>query len=144
MPAAPFPFVARVDLCVHQRKRARLAPVADLADDLAAVEQLLPELGRVVEDRHAGANAGDTGTFHRTIVRMTVADYTGRTAWSRTVPTPLREFLRKETGSAVLLLAATVATLLWVNVDSQSYSSLWTTRVSIEVGDSEIALDLRG
>jgi Na+/H+ antiporter NhaA len=75
---------------------------------------------------------------------MAVADYTGRTAWSRTVPTPLREFLRTETGSAVLLLAATVAALLWVNVDSHSYSSFWTTPVSIEVGDSGITLDLHG
>src|SRR6185437_14297550 len=31
-----------------------------------------------------------------------------------------------------------------VNVDSHSYSSVWTTRVSVEVGDSGIALDLRG
>jgi Na+/H+ antiporter NhaA len=75
---------------------------------------------------------------------MAVADYTNRTAWSRAVPTPLREFLRTETGSAVLLLAATVAGLLWVNVDSHSYSSLWTTRVSIQIGDSGIALDVRG
>ena len=75
---------------------------------------------------------------------MAVADYTSRTAWSRAVPTPLRDFLRTETGSAVLLLAATLAALLWVNVDSHSYSSLWTTRLSIEVGDSGIALDLRG
>ena len=59
-------------------------------------------------------------------------------------PTPLRDFLQTETGSAVLLLAATLAALLWVNVDSHSYSSLWTTRLSIEVGDSGIALDLRG
>jgi Na+/H+ antiporter NhaA len=44
----------------------------------------------------------------------------------------------------VLLLAATVVALVWVNVDSHSYSSLWTTRVSVEVGDSGIALDLRG
>ena len=44
----------------------------------------------------------------------------------------------------MLLLAATLAALLWVNVDSHSYSSLWTTRLSIEVGDSGISLDLRG
>ena len=75
---------------------------------------------------------------------MAAADYTGRTAWSRTISTPLREFLRTETGSAVLLLAATVTALLWVNVDPHSYSSFWTTRVSIEVGHSGIALDLRG
>ena len=30
----------------------------------------------------------------------------------------MREFLRTETGSAVVLLAATVAALVWVNVDS--------------------------
>ena len=70
--------------------------------------------------------------------------FTGRTAWARTVPTPLREFLRTETGGAVLLLGASVAALLWVNVDVHSYSSLWTTHVSISVGDHGISLDLRG
>jgi Na+/H+ antiporter NhaA len=75
---------------------------------------------------------------------VAAARYTGRTAWARTVPTPLREFLRTETGSAVLLLAASVAALLWVNVDAHSYSALWTTRVSVDVGDSGVALDLRG
>ena len=75
---------------------------------------------------------------------MSEAGFTGRTAWGRTVPTPLREFLRTETGSAVLLLGASVAALLWVNVDVHSYSSLWTTHVSISVGDHGISLDLRG
>jgi Na+/H+ antiporter NhaA len=70
--------------------------------------------------------------------------FSGRTAWGRTVPTPHREFLRTETGSAVLLLGATVAALLWVNVDAHSYASLWSTRVSVDVGDSGISLDLRG
>ena len=41
-----------------------------------------------------------------------------RTAWARNVETPLREFLRTETGSAAFLLAATVAALVWVNVDA--------------------------
>jgi len=36
------------------------------------------------------------------------------------VETPLRQFLRTETGSAVVLLAATVAALAWVNIDSPS------------------------
>src|SRR5689334_14464706 len=75
---------------------------------------------------------------------MGEAAFTGHTAWGRTVPTPLREFLRTETGSAVVLLAATLAALAWVNVAAHSYSDLWTTRVSIEVGDAGIALDLRG
>jgi len=75
-----------------------------------------------------------------------VADpgFTGRTAWARTVPTPLREFLRTDTGGAVLLLGATLAALLWVNVDEHSYVSVWTTRLSIEVGDAGLSLDLRG
>jgi Na+/H+ antiporter NhaA len=75
---------------------------------------------------------------------LSEAGFSGHTALGRTVPTPLREFLRTETGSAVLLLAATVAALVWVNVDTHSYSALWTTRVSIDVGHSGVSLDLRG
>jgi Na+/H+ antiporter NhaA len=80
----------------------------------------------------------------RTIGFVTEAGFTGKTAWGRTVPTPLREFLRTETGSAVLLLAAAVAALAWINLDAHSYTSLWSTRVSIDVGGSGVALDLRG
>jgi hypothetical protein len=43
------------------------------------------------------------------------------------VQTPLREFLRTETGGAAVLLAAAVAALVWVNVDPSSYESLWGT-----------------
>jgi Na+/H+ antiporter NhaA len=43
-----------------------------------------------------------------------------------------------------VLLAATVAALVWVNVDAHSYESLWTTKLSIRVGDSGVSLDLRG
>ncbi|MGH3083730.1 MAG: Na+/H+ antiporter NhaA [Gaiellaceae bacterium] len=53
--------------------------------------------------------------------------FSGRTAWARSVQTPLREFLRTETGGAAVLLAATVAALAWVNVDPSSYESLWDT-----------------
>ena len=60
--------------------------------------------------------------------------FTGRTAWARSVQTPLREFLRTETGGAAALLAAALAALVWVNVDSSSYDSLWTTTLSIRVG----------
>ena len=42
--------------------------------------------------------------------------FSGRTAWARNLQTPLRQFLRTETGSAAVLLAATVAALAWVNV----------------------------
>jgi Na+/H+ antiporter NhaA len=57
--------------------------------------------------------------------------------------TPLREFLRTETGGAAVLLAATIAALVWVNVDASSYVELWRTTLSIDVGGSGVALDLR-
>ncbi|HVM57584.1 MAG TPA: Na+/H+ antiporter NhaA [Gaiellaceae bacterium] len=70
--------------------------------------------------------------------------YSGRTAWARHLETPLREFLRTETGSAAILLAATVAALVWVNADSSSYASLWGTTLSIRVDGHGISQDLHG
>jgi Na+/H+ antiporter NhaA len=70
--------------------------------------------------------------------------FAGRTAWARSLQTPLRQFLRTETGSAVVLLAATVAALVWANVDSSSYEAVWRTRVSITVGGSGVSQDLGG
>jgi hypothetical protein len=49
--------------------------------------------------------------------------FSGRTAWARSLETPLREFLRTETGGAAVLLTATVAALAWVNIDASSYDS---------------------
>jgi Na+/H+ antiporter NhaA len=69
--------------------------------------------------------------------------FSGRTAWARSVETPLREFLRTETGGAAVLLAAAVAALVWVNVDASSYDSLWRTKLSIDVADAAVSLDLR-
>ena len=69
--------------------------------------------------------------------------FSGRTAWVRSVQTPLRTFLETETGSAAVLLAATVAALLWVNVDASSYNSVWNTELSITIGGSGISEDLR-
>ena len=69
--------------------------------------------------------------------------FSGRTAWARSVQTPLREFLRTETGGAAVLLAAAVAALVWVNVDASSYDSLWETTLSIEVGGRGVSLELR-
>ena len=59
------------------------------------------------------------------------------------MPTPLREFLRTETGGAAVLLAATVAALAWVNVDASSYNGVWETKLSINLGDAGVELDLR-
>jgi Na+/H+ antiporter NhaA len=71
------------------------------------------------------------------------ARFAGRTAWARSLETPLRTFLRTETGGAAVLLAATIVALVWVNVDSSSYGDLWSTVLSIQVGDAGVALDLR-
>jgi Na+/H+ antiporter NhaA len=71
------------------------------------------------------------------------APLAGRTAWARHLAAPVREYLRTETGGAVCLLAATVAALGWANVDHHSYESLWTTDLSIRLGDAGISLDLR-
>ena len=67
----------------------------------------------------------------------------GRTAWARSMQTPLREFLGTETGSAAVLLVATLAALAWVNIDSSSYETLWQTDLSIRIGESGISQDLR-
>src|SRR5438876_1237908 len=69
--------------------------------------------------------------------------FLGTTAWARSLQTPLREFLRTETGGAAVLLAAAVAALVWVNVDASSYRRLWGTNLSIDLGGAGVALDLR-
>jgi Na+/H+ antiporter NhaA len=69
---------------------------------------------------------------------------TGRTAWTRNLETPLREFLRTETGGAAVLLAGAAAALVWVNVHASSYASFWHTRLAIQLGGASVALDLRG
>ena len=60
----------------------------------------------------------------------------GRTAWVRNLDTPLRSFLRTETGSAAILLAATVTALLWVNLDQAGYDRLWRTELAVRLGDT--------
>jgi len=66
-----------------------------------------------------------------------------RTAWGRNLETPLRTFLRTETSSAAILLAAAVVALVWVNLDASSYEGLWRTELSINVGDLEVSAHLR-
>src|SRR3954468_6576892 len=72
------------------------------------------------------------------------ASLSGRTAWARNLAAPVRDFLTTETGSAIVLLAAAVAALLWANSPwSGSYESFWTTKLSIRLGSEGISLDLR-
>jgi Na+/H+ antiporter NhaA len=70
--------------------------------------------------------------------------FAGRTAWARSLETPLRSFLRTETGGAAVLLAAALAALVWANADADSYGSFWRTTLSIDLGAHGVSLDLRG
>jgi Na+/H+ antiporter NhaA len=70
--------------------------------------------------------------------------FSGRTAWARSIATPVRDFLSQETGSAVVLVAAAAAALVWANSPwPDSYESVWTTELSVTVGDNGISLELR-
>src|ERR687892_294618 len=69
--------------------------------------------------------------------------FSGRTAWARSLRTPLREFLHTETAGAAVLLAAAVAALGWVNVHASSYEELWETTLSIDLGGPGVSLSLR-
>jgi Na+/H+ antiporter NhaA len=69
--------------------------------------------------------------------------FSGRTAWTRNLAVPVRAFLQTETSSAVVLLAATVAALVWANVDTSGYDSAWSTDLSIRIGSHGVSHDLR-
>ena len=56
---------------------------------------------------------------------------------------PLREFLRTESASGVLLISASVIALLWANLLSTSYEAIWATPLPIAAGAWRLDLDLR-
>ena len=64
--------------------------------------------------------------------------------WTRVSVTPVRQYLRTETGSAAFLLAATVAALVWANVDATSYVDVWSTELTLRLGEASISQDLTG
>ncbi|MGI8329133.1 Na+/H+ antiporter NhaA [Actinomadura scrupuli] len=75
--------------------------------------------------------------------RETRTPLSGRTSWAWNLRTPLRDFLRTETGGAAILLSATLAALLWANIDASSYESVWRTELSIDIGGAGVSQDLR-
>ncbi|MDF3301785.1 Na+/H+ antiporter NhaA [Streptomyces sp. K1PA1] len=68
---------------------------------------------------------------------------TGRTVCGGGARSPLLAFLRTETGSAAVLLAATVAALVWANASPDTYEAWWHTRLSLAFGPAGVSLDLR-
>jgi Na+/H+ antiporter NhaA len=71
------------------------------------------------------------------------ARFSERTAWARSLETPLRAFLRTESGSSAVLLAGTLAALAWANIDLGSYHSVWGTELAVRIAHSGVTLDLR-
>ncbi len=57
---------------------------------------------------------------------------------------PIQEFVATENASAIILVAATVAALLWANSPwGRTYEQVWTTELSLRLGGAELSLDLR-
>jgi Na+:H+ antiporter, NhaA family len=53
----------------------------------------------------------------------------------RRVVRPLADFLHTEVAGAVVLLAATVAALIWANVSIGSYEDVWSAEITLSIGD---------
>jgi len=66
------------------------------------------------------------------------------TPWEETTSRSVREFLQTESGSAGLLLAATLLALVWANSPlSALYEDLWGIHLNVELGGASIDEDLR-
>jgi len=68
----------------------------------------------------------------------------GNTDWTWRRQTPLSRYLSTESGSAAVLLAATVGALVWANVAGASYQAVWHTMLSVRFGGSGVTMDLVG
>jgi Na+/H+ antiporter NhaA len=88
--------------------------------------------------------ASRAGPEEATAQPAEAATTTELTAWGRHLQTPLRQFMATETGSAAVLLAATILALVWSNVHPGSYESVWGTPLAIRVGGVGLSQDLHG
>jgi Na+/H+ antiporter NhaA len=69
---------------------------------------------------------------------------TERTAWVRSLAAPIREFVATENASAVVLLAATVVALLWVNSPwGSTYERVWSAELELRLAGADLTLSLR-
>ena len=68
----------------------------------------------------------------------------GRTTWVSNLARPVRVFAATEVGSALILLVAALAALLWANSPwGWTYEEFWTTDLSIRLADAELSHSLR-
>src|SRR5215471_15041037 len=98
---------------------------------------------KVIEVSEADMAEAEQAMDSEVTTEETEGPFSRKTAWVRRMETPLRTFLRTETGSASVLAAATVVALIWANISISSYDSFWATQLSVSVGGSGMTIDLR-
>jgi len=107
-----------------------------------------PEAPKVIEVSEADmaeaerAMSSEDTSEDSEVTEETEGPFSRKTAWVRRMETPLRTFLRTETGSASVLAAATVVALIWANISYSSYENFWATKLSVLAGSSGITVDL--
>ncbi len=63
---------------------------------------------------------------------------------SRGLPKPIRKFLHTESSGGVVLLVAAAVALAWANSPfTSSYSALWETELTVDIGGLARSMDLR-
>ena len=89
-----------------------------------------PEASSVIEvsDADMAAAAAEETAQETEGTEDTGGPFSQKTAWVRRMETPLRIFLRTETGSAAILAGATVVALIWANISISSYERFWSPR----------------
>ena len=90
-----------------------------------------PSVIEVSDADMAAAAAEETAGEDAEVTEETGGPFSQKTAWVRRMETPLRVFLRTETGSASVLAGATVLALIWANVSISSYDRFWATPLSV-------------
>ncbi len=74
---------------------------------------------------------------------MAAVSWRGHTVWTRERGAPMRAFLRTESGSAGVLVAAIAAAVVWANADQSGYESFWRTEFTVRLGSMQASHDLR-
>jgi NhaA family Na+:H+ antiporter len=61
---------------------------------------------------------------------------------ARRIGRPMRRFLHVEAAGGLVLLAATIAALVWANVAGDSYTDFWHSEIGLDVAGFELSEDL--